>query len=57
MSRPSPINRSDTQRVGEGSATDMMGYEIRFPIENGCVAKFFEIRDNARFLAIEKPND
>ena len=21
----------------------------------GCVAKFFEIRDNARFLAIEKP--
>jgi len=23
----------------------------------GCVAKFFEIRDNARFLAIEKPND
>jgi dethiobiotin synthetase len=25
--------------------------------EKGCVAKFFEIRDNARFLAIEKPND
>jgi hypothetical protein len=23
----------------------------------GCVAKFFEIRDNAWFLAIEKPND
>jgi hypothetical protein len=23
----------------------------------GCIAKFFEIRDNARFLAIEKPND
>ena len=25
--------------------------------KRGCVAKFFEIRDNARFLAIEKPND
>ena len=24
---------------------------------SGSVAKFFEIRDNARFLAIEKPND
>jgi hypothetical protein len=24
---------------------------------NGCVAKFFKIRDNARFLEIEKPND
>jgi hypothetical protein len=24
---------------------------------HGCVAKFFEIRDNAWFLAIEKPND
>ena len=24
---------------------------------DGCVAKFFKIRDNARFLAIEKPND
>jgi hypothetical protein len=23
----------------------------------GCVAKFFEIRDNARFLAIEKSKD
>jgi hypothetical protein len=23
----------------------------------GCVAKFFKIRDNARFLEIEKPND
>jgi len=26
-------------------------------MHKGCVAKFFEIRDNARFLAIEKPND
>jgi len=25
--------------------------------KTGCVAKFFEIRDNERFLAIEKPND
>ena len=24
-------------------------------IKNGCVAKFFEIRDNARFLAMKNP--
>ena len=30
---------------------------IRNAADEGCVAKFFEIRDNVRFLAIEKPND
>jgi hypothetical protein len=42
---PCVNNIPSTNNPGKGGKTE------------GCVAKFFEIRDNARFLAIEKSND
>ena len=50
-----PNWKTCTNYTGNGICNWMLPADD--PSDLGCVAKFFKIRDNARFLAIEKPND